>query len=128
MSAFQTSNKIAKWAGLVPRNDETAKKVKNKAITKGNPYLRRIIAQTAWSSTRTKGSHFQTFYRNLSFRKGSKKALIAVARKQLTVVWNVLTKNQPYDPSKQPVISQEQLKARKGYYEKELKKINTVLE
>lgn len=128
MSAFNTSNKITKWAGLVPRNDESAKKIKSKAITKGNTYLRRIIAQTAWSSSRTKDSHFQSFYRNLSFRKGSKKALIAVARKQLTVVWNVLSKSQPYDSSKQPVISQEQLKVRKGYYEKELKKINSVLE
>jgi transposase len=128
MSAFNTSNKIVKWAGLVPRNDESAKKIKSKAITKGNPYLKRIIVQTAWSSSRTKGCHFQSFYRNLSFRKGGKKALIAVARKQLVVVWNLLTTNQPYDSSKQPTVTQEQLKARKGYYEKELKKINLVLE
>ena len=128
MSVFNTSNKIVKWAGLVPRNDESAKKIKSKAITKGNPYLKRIIVQTAWSSSRTKGSHFQSFYRNLSFRKGSKKALIAVARKQLVVVWNLLTTNQPYDSSKQPIVTQEQLRARKGYYEKELKKINLVLE
>ncbi len=113
---------------MAPINDESAGKIKSKALTKGNPYLKRIIVQTAWCSTRRKGSHFQTFYRNLAFRKGNKKALIAVARKQLVIAWNVLTYNQTYDPSKQPAISQEQLKTRKIYYERELKKINSVIE
>ena len=127
MSAFQTSNKLTKWAGLSPRNDETAGKVKSTATTKGNTYLRRIIVQIAWASSRTKGSHFQSQFRHLAIRKGNKKALIAVARKQLAVTWNILTSMKAYDTSKQPVISQDQLKARKQYYEKELNKINRII-
>ena len=127
MSAFQTSNKLTKWAGLSPRNDETAGKVKSTATTKGNTYLRRIIVQIAWASSRTKGSHFQSQFRHLAIRKGNKKALIAVARKQLAVTWNILTSMKAYDTSKQPVISQDQLKARKQYYEKELNKTNRII-
>jgi len=127
MNAFQTSNKLAKWAGLCPRNDESAGKIKSKATTKGNNYLRRIIVQIAWASCRVKGSYFQSFYRNLAFRKGNKKALIAVARKQLIVTWNVLKAKKEYDPNLQPLMSKEQLQSRKKYYEKELNKLKNLI-
>ena len=128
MTQFSSSNKITRWAGLCPRNDESAGKIKSKATTKGNSYLRRIIVQIAWASSRTKGSHFQSQFQHLAVRKGNKKALIAVARKQLAVAWNMLRNNMPYDPTKQPVYSQEQIKAKKKHHEKELKKLALYLD
>ena len=97
MTQFQSSNKLTKWAGLTPRNDESAGKIKSKATTKGNNYLRRIIVQIAWASSRTKASSYYSKYQQLVVRKGSKKALIAIARKQLAVAWNLLNYKQPYD-------------------------------
>lgn len=126
MTQFETSNKLTKWAGLTPRNDETAGKIKSKAITKGNSYLRRIIVQIAWASSRTKASSYYNKYQQLVVRKGSKKALIAIARKQLSVAWNLLNYKQPYDINKQPVIRIEQLEAKKNYYQKELNKLNII--
>jgi type II secretory pathway component PulC len=52
--------------------------------------------------------------------------LVAVARKQLTVVWNILKYEQPYDINKQPVITPEQLLAKKKYYQKELDKLSII--
>jgi transposase len=127
MSSFETSNKLSNWAGLCPRNDETAGKIKSKATTKGNKYLRRIIVQIAWASSRTKSSSYYNKYNQLAMRKGRKKALIAMARKQLTVVWNILNYGQPYDMNKQPVITPEQLLAKKKYYQKELDKLNIAI-
>lgn len=124
MGAFETSNRLSNWAGLCPRNDESAGKIKSKATTKGNKYLRRIIVQIAWAASRTKSSSYYNKYNQLAIRKGRKKALVAVARKQLTVVWNILKYEQPYDISKQPVISPEQLLAKKKYHEKELDKLS----
>lgn len=126
MSVFETSSKLTGWAGLRPRNDESAGKIKSKATTKGNKYLRRVMVQAAWASTRTKGCHFQTKYQQLAVRKGNKKALIAIARKQLTVTWNILSTKMPYDPTKQPVMSNEQIAAKKKYLQKELQKISTM--
>jgi transposase len=123
MSAFTTSNKLSKWAGLSPRNDESAGKIKSKAITKGNKYLRRIIVQSSWAAVRIKGSHTQSKYQQLAIRKGNKKALIAIARKQLTVVWNILHSKVGYDVTLQPIINPAQLAAKKKYHEKELLKI-----
>jgi len=126
MSVFETSNKLSNWAGLCPRNDESAGKIKSKATTKGNKYLRRIIVQIAWASSRTKASSYYNKYNQLAIRKGRKKALVAMARKQLTVVWNILKYGQPYDINKQPVITPEQLLAKKKYYERELGKLNVL--
>ena len=126
MSAFETSNKVSNWAGLYPRHDKSAGKIKSKATTKGNKYLRRIIVQIAWAASRTKSSSYDNKYNQLAMRKGRKKALVAMARKQLTVVWNILNYAQPYDINKQPVITPEQLLAKKKYYQRELDKLNTI--
>jgi transposase len=126
MNAFETSNRLSNWAGLCPRNDESAGKIKSKATTKGNKYLRRIIVQVAWAASRTKNSSYYNKYNQLAIRKGRKKALVAVARKQLTVVWNILKYEQPYDINKQPVITPELLLAKKKYHEKELGKLNVL--
>lgn len=126
MNAFETSNRLSNWAGLCPRNDESAGKIKSKATTKGNKYLRRIIVQIAWAASRTKSSSYYNKYNQLAIRKGRKKALVAVARKQLTVVWNILKYEQPYDITKQPVITPEQLLAKKKYHEKELGKLSVL--
>jgi hypothetical protein len=45
-------------------------------------------------------------------------------RKQLTVIWNMLKYKEKYDKDKQPVLSIEQLKAKKKYLEKELNKLS----
>jgi len=124
MGAFETSNRLSNWAGLCPRNDESAGKIKSKATTKGNKYLRRIIVQIAWAASRTKNSSYYNKYNQLAIRKGRKKALVAMARKQLTVVWNILKYGQPYDINKQPVITPEQLLAKRKYHEKELGKLS----
>ncbi len=82
--------------------------------------------QVAWAASRTKNSSYYNKYNQLAIRKGRKKALVAVARKQLTVVWNILKYDQPYDINKQPVITAEQIQAKKKYYQKELDKLSLI--
>ncbi len=45
MKAFQNSRKLTGWAGLRPKNDESAGKLKSTSDTKGNRFLRRIMLQ-----------------------------------------------------------------------------------
>jgi transposase len=51
MSVFETSGKIVGWAGLRPRNDESAGKYKSSVTTKSNKYLRSVLVQVAWAGT-----------------------------------------------------------------------------
>ena len=124
MTKFENSGKLTGWAGLRPRNDESAGKIKSKATTKGNKYLRRIIVQTAWAASRTRGSYFNNQFQKLVIRKGSKKALIAIARKQLTVVWNILAHKEIYNAELQPVYSANQIDKQMKYYQGRIQELS----
>lgn len=90
MSRFETSGHLVSWAGLCPRSDESAGKRRSTRMKKGAPWLKTILVQCAWAAARTKGSYFQAQYHRLRSRRGSKKAICAVAASLLTTVYHML--------------------------------------
>ena len=114
VKAFITAAALCGWAGLRPRNDESAGKIKSKKILHGNKYIRRILVQCAWAASRTKGSRFQWKFDELCKRISSKKALIAIARKLLVTIWCVLHDQVPYQP--RPFIVDEKKRQRQILY------------
>ena len=122
ITRFKSAAELSGWAGLRPKNDESAGKIKSRSITKGNKYLRRIMVQTAWAASRTKNCYLKSKFEQLAIRKGNKKALIAIARKQLVICWNVLSKIEPY---KEPELklSQQQVAKKQKYYLEKLNKL-----
>jgi transposase len=127
MSAFENSGKISGWAGLRPRNDESAGKLKSKAITKGNKYLRTILVQVAWASSRTKGSYFKEKYQRLALRKSHKRALIAIARKMLVVIWNILKESNPYNPALVHIYDPAKVERAIVYHQREIERVSKLL-
>lgn len=61
MDHFQTPKKLVSWAGLRPRNEESAGKIKSRRITHGNKFLRKTMLEYSWGSARTKDSFFAEF-------------------------------------------------------------------
>lgn len=96
LSAFKTSSNLVGWAGLRPRNDESAGRIKSRKTMHGNKFVRVIVVQCAWANTRTKGSKLGQKYALLVKRMSAQKALVAIARKLLVIIWNVLTYKEPY--------------------------------
>jgi transposase len=127
MSVFENSGKITGWAGLRPRNDESAGKFKSKAITKGNKYLRAILVQVAWAASRTKGSYFKEKYNRLALRKSNKKAIIAIARKMLVIIWNILNDNKAYNPTLVHVYDPVKVSRSIAYHQKEIERVSKLL-
>jgi transposase len=122
MGSFPTDKHLVSWVGLRPRNDESAGKIKSKKITHGNKYLRRVMVQCAWAASRTKGSWFQGKYQQLCVRKSQKKALIAIARKQLTICYHLLQTKQSYvAPLK--VLTEKQKERKIKYLHKQLESL-----
>lgn len=119
LSAFATAAALTAWAGLRPRNDESARKIKSNKITKGNKYLRRILVQCAWAATRTKNCWLKSKYEQLCVRKSNKKALIAIARKLLVIIWHVLSNKQEYIEYV-PKLSAEKKQKKVEYLKKKL--------
>jgi transposase len=127
MSVFENSGKITGWAGLRPRNDESAGKYKSTATTKGNNYLRSVLVQVSWAASRIKNGWFKEKFNRLSMRKSRKKALIAIARKLLTVTWNVLYYKTPYNPQLVHVYDPIKVEARINYHQREMERIQKLL-
>jgi transposase len=100
MSVFSKATDLVSWAGFRPRNDETAEKVKCRKILHGNKYLRQILVEISWSVARSKKSFLGKKFYLFSKRMKSQKALIAITRKILVIIYNVLKTRQPFDPSR----------------------------
>jgi len=100
MKMFATAAALVGWAGMRPRNEESAGKIKSRKTLHGNKFLRVIIVQCAWAASRTKNGRLAQKFRYLSARMNSQKALVAIARKLLVIIWNMLSKNEAFDQAR----------------------------
>jgi len=96
MSRFPTAAHLVSWAGLSPRNDESAGKKRNTRIGKGGQWLKATLVQGAWAATRKKDSHLRVLFLRLKGKRGPKKAIIAVAAEMLRSAWYMLTRDEEY--------------------------------
>ena len=97
MDAFYTSAMLVSWAGLRPRNDESAGKIRSRKTLHGNKYLRKMLVEVSWSAALSGKSFLAFKYQQLSKRMLPQKAIMAIARKLLVIIYNVLSKKQPFD-------------------------------
>ena len=96
MTRFPTAGHLVSWAGLCPRNDESAGKRRSTRLRKGAPWLKTMLVQCAWAGTRKKVSYLQSQYRRLARRRGPQKAVCAVAASILTAAYHMLRDGVPY--------------------------------
>lgn len=98
MSVFETAKQLTSWAGLTPQNQESAGKKKTTRIARAGAYLKPLIVQIALNCGKSdKCPELKNKYLALKKRRGGKKAVIAIARKLLTAIWHILSKNEPYN-------------------------------
>jgi transposase len=90
MSRFPSEAHLISWAGLCPKNDESAGRRRSNRIKKGAPWLKTTLVQCAWAASRTKQSYLQAQYLRLRSRRGAKKAICAVAASILTAAYHML--------------------------------------
>jgi transposase len=90
MSRFASAGHLVSWAGLCPRNDESAGKRRSTRMRAGAPWLKVTLTQCAWAAARTKDSYFHSQFHRLRARRGPKKAVGAVAASILTSVFHML--------------------------------------
>ncbi len=95
MDRFATAGHLVSWAGLCPKNDESAGKRRSTRMRDGDPWLKTVLIQCAWSAARSKGTYLQAQYFRIRTRRGAKKAICAVAASMLTTIYHML-KNGTY--------------------------------
>jgi transposase len=91
MSRFPTPGHLVSWARFAPGVKESAGKKKGKHTTgHGNPYLARVLGEAAVSAGRT-STFLGERYRRIARRRGTKRAIVAVGRSILIIVWHLLS-------------------------------------
>ena len=90
MSIFPTAGHLVSWAKLSPRTIQSGAKHRGGKTGKGNPYLKGILGEAAAAAART-NTFLGERYRRLVKRRGKLKALVAVARSILVIVWHLLS-------------------------------------
>jgi transposase len=90
MSRFPTAGHLLSWAGLCPRQDESAGKRRSTRLRHGDPWLKTALIQCAWAASRKNASYLQAQFRRLKSRRGPQKAICAVAASILTAIYHML--------------------------------------
>ena len=99
MSVFETSKQLCSWAGPTPQNNESANKKKTTRISRAGAFLKPLLVQIALAVVKSnKHLEHKNKYQALKKRRGHKKAIIAIARRLLTAIWHILSKNVEYNP------------------------------
>ncbi len=99
LSVFPSLKQLCSWAGLMPQNSESAGKKKTTRISRAGAYIKPLLVQCSLATIKSKQfPEVHSRYLSLKKRRGHKKAIIASARMLLTAIYNMLKKNEPYNP------------------------------
>jgi len=89
MSRFPTPKHLVSWAKLCPRTIQSGPVTRAGKTGKGNPYLKGALGEAATAAAKT-NTFLGQRYRRLVKRRGKLKALVAVARSILVIIWHLL--------------------------------------
>ena len=89
MSVFPTAGHLVSWAKISPRTVQSGARNRAGHTGKGNPYLKGILGEAAAAAGKT-DTFLGERYRRLVKRRGKLKALVAIARSILVIVWHLL--------------------------------------
>jgi transposase len=91
VSAFESADRLAAYAGLVPASRDSGKRVGNRRRMRGgNKILKRVFYQSAFASLRSAPESRAFYDRKRAEGKRHTQALIALARRRVNVVWAML--------------------------------------
>src|SRR5215207_765059 len=90
MGRFPTAGHLLSWAGLCPRNDESAGKRRSNRLRQGAPWLKTALVQCACAASRQKDGQLRAQFQRLRQRRGPTKAVCPVAASIPSAIWHML--------------------------------------
>jgi len=89
MAQFPTPGHLVSWAKISPRTVQSGPKSRSGKTGKGNSYLKGVLGEAATAAAKT-DTFLGARYRRLIKRTGKMKALVAIERSILVIVWHLL--------------------------------------
>jgi transposase len=81
---------------VCPGNRQSGGKRLSGKTRAGNPHLRAVLGEVAWSITHTSGHYLAALYHRIARRRGKEKAILAVAHSVLVSMYPMLRDHRPY--------------------------------
>ena len=100
---FRRAHEVESYLGLVPSEDTTGGRRRIGAISKqGNAYLRALMVQAAWTFRRVASPEdpLRRWVEAVSERRGTRVAIVALARRLTGVLWAMWRDGESYDPKR----------------------------
>lgn len=89
MTRFPTADHLVSWAKLSPQTIQSGPRSRRGKTGKGNPYLKGALGEVATAAAKT-NTFLGARYKRVVKRRGKLKALVAVARSILVIIWHLL--------------------------------------
>ena len=95
---FKSSKEFTSWLRLAPNNKISGGKILKHHLPKGSNRLKVALRQSANVIGNLNEGHLNNFFKRINYKKGRATAVSATARKLAVIIWNMLTKNEQYQP------------------------------
>lgn len=96
---FASAKSFASWLRLVPNNKISGGRIISHRTPSGKSYIATALRQAANSIGNQKNHERTPFFKRIACKKGRVAAITATARKLAVIIWNMITKAEPYKKS-----------------------------
>ena len=93
---FPTAKHFSSWLALSPNNKKSGNRVISSHIAHHKNRLAKALRMAANAVGHCKEGRLAQFFKRIAYKYGRKAAITATARKLAVIIWNMLTKHQPY--------------------------------
>ena len=111
LSSFPSADHFASWAGMSPGNNESAGKRKSSKKRHGNKNLESLLTEISWAAVRRKDTYLRPKFKRLAYRRGRKKAIIAIGHSIAKILYHIVKEQVCYlEPETQQLTEQQKQK------------------
>jgi transposase len=120
---FENGKNVASYFGLVPSVEQSGPiTVLGRISRRGSPHMRRILCQVALVISARGSPHLRRWYEQVKKRRGTQKAIVALSRKILVIVWAMLRDNTQFQEPDQ-YQDPDRAKGLEALYRRKLKEM-----
>jgi transposase len=117
---FPSAKSFASWLRLVPNNKISGGRLISSRTPSGKNNIATALRQAANSIGNQKDHDLTPFFKRIAFKKGRIAAITATARKLAVIIWNMITKVQPYKRNDCQQNNERQKTSQLRYLEKRI--------
>ena len=120
MDKFEDADHFVSWCGLCPASNQSNNKHKSVKIGKGGYYLKPVLVQCALNAK--KHPYFAAKFESIASRRGKKRALIAICRKIMVCIYNMIKNMEPFQEDRLSETAKKEISGKQSEASQGLKK------